>query len=338
MRDRLLLAAVMIGAALVATLLVIGRPSSKAPVAQDVSEGGSDGGGALMPSAQTRLSDTAPPASASASTPKPPPAPPAYVRLDPRSAEECGEGMALIDGVYCPYVGHACTRFLIEERDVCQSFAPDVICEGRLQHRRYCMDLYEYPNQEGVLPVVMVDYNDAKRACAVEGKRLCTTEEWERACEGPGMWPYPYGAERDPSACNIDREYSLPEFERFSDPWKISEEVSRLDKRVPSGSMPRCVSPFGVRDMTGNVDEWVTNEKGKVDDKPFRSSLKGGYWGPIRARCRPMTSSHNEWFSFYQVGFRCCKDARTGAAIEAPPKGTRVPRSQKMDVPARPTP
>src|SRR5262249_21707602 len=108
-----------------------------------------------------------------------------------------------------------------------------------------------------------------------------------------------------------------------------SEEVGRLDKRLPSGELARCVSPFGVRDMTGNVDEWVLNERGKVDDKPYRSTLKGGYWGPIRARCRPITSTHNEWFSFYQVGFRCCKDAG-GSAVQAAPPSAFIPRKQRM--------
>jgi hypothetical protein len=285
--------------------------------------------------------EPAPPPTASASESAAPKAPPLpdYVRENPDSAGVCGEGMLLVDGIYCPYVGHTCTKFLIEERDVCERYAPDVICDGPLQHRRYCMDRFEYPNLEGVVPAVMVDWNDARRACAVEGKRLCSTNEWEFACEGPQMWPYPYGIERDPTACNIDRDYTLPEMEAFSDPWKISSEVTRLDKRVPSGSRPRCISPFGVRDMTGNVDEWVDNPKGGVLDKPYRSTLKGGYWGPIRARCRPQTSSHNEWFSFYQVGFRCCKDAGSSPASEPAAKEIYVPKKQRMQEPPRkPTP
>jgi hypothetical protein len=61
--------------------------------------------------------------------------------------------------------------------------------------------------------------------------------------------------------------------------------------------------------MTGNVDEWVVNEHPDPDKEIDISGLKGGYFGPIRARCRPMTNSHNRWFRFYQVGFRCCADA-----------------------------
>jgi formylglycine-generating enzyme required for sulfatase activity len=115
--------------------------------------------------------------------------------------------------------------------------------------------------------------------------------------------------------------------------------VERLDRRVASGERARCVSPFGVRDMTGNVDEWVRNEEGKIDEKPFRSTLKGGYWGPIRARCRPITSTHNEWFSFYQVGFRCCADPRGGGKAREPaPPMTRIPKRRRMDDPGRSTP
>jgi sulfatase modifying factor 1 len=250
--------------------------------------------------------------------------------VNPESGAACGPGMVLVDGIYCPFVGHQCTKFLNEEKDVCDTYASEVLCEGRLLHKRYCIDVFEYPNIEGVVPAVMMDWNDAKRACAVEGKRLCTVEEWEFACEGPQMWPYPYGPERDPTACNIDRHYALPVLEAFSDPWKISAEVERLDKRVASGAMRRCVSPFGVRDMTGNVDEWVDNTGGKRDEKPFRSTLKGGYWGPIRARCRPITSTHNEWFSFYQVGFRCCRDPKGGKPA-APPPEMKIPRKRRMD-------
>jgi formylglycine-generating enzyme len=286
---------------------------------------GAAGLGAVLLSPRLRRPTEAPPAASAVEVAPPPPpevavradaggparaAPvPAYVHVDPASGAVCGEGMVLVDGVYCPYVGHRCLHFANEAGDVCERYAPEVLCEGRLEHRRFCIDLFEYPDLEGVVPAVMVDFDDAKRGCAVEGKRLCSVEEWEFACEGTQMWPYPYGLDRDPEACNIDRPVTMPDLPAFSDPWKVSGEVGRLDRRLPSGAMGRCISPFGVRDMTGNVDEWVENRNGKVDEKPYRSALKGGYWGPIRARCRPMTSSHNQWFSFYQVGFRCCRNA-----------------------------
>jgi 23S rRNA (uracil1939-C5)-methyltransferase len=75
-------------------------------------------------------------------------------------------------------------------------------------------------------------------------------------------------------------------------------------------------------DMTGNVDEWVINESGM----PYKSGLKGGYWGPVRDRCRPMTTAHYENFIFYQIGFRCCADtAGTAGAVAAAPLLRRLP-------------
>ncbi len=228
---------------------------------------------------------------------------------EPAASPGCPQGMLLVEGEYCPYVGHRCLEWIDEKRDRCQKYDPKPICEGRIEKRRFCIDRYEYPNQKGVYPVVMTSFIEAEAACKAEGKRLCTGSEWTFACEGEEKLPYPYGSERDATACNIDRPYRLPEMEAFSYDEKISSEVERLDQRVASGAMDRCVSPFGVHDMTGNVDEWVVNERPDPDKNIDISGLKGGYFGPIRARCRPMTNSHNRWFRFYQVGFRCCAEA-----------------------------
>ncbi|WP_437321396.1 formylglycine-generating enzyme family protein [Sorangium sp. So ce385] len=324
MRERLAFLAALAVAALVSALLFAPR-FQRRPEPLDLSS--------AAPPASVPPPEPAPPAPALA--PPPPPPLPAYVRVNPASATACLGGMVLVDGIYCPYVGHHCASYIDEEKDICARFEPEVLCEGRLQHRRFCIDVFEYPNIEGVRPAVMVNWLEAKRACEIEGKRLCSGEEWEFACEGPQMWPYPYGIARDPEACNIDRKIAMPVLEVFGDPWKISAEVERLDRRVASGEMHRCVSPFGVRDMTGNVDEWVNNELGHLDEQPFRSTLKGGYWGPIRSRCRPVTSTHNRWFRFYQVGFRCCADALDGGkAVSPAAKTARIPRRSPMADPA----
>ncbi len=321
MRFRLVFPAVLVATAAVSALLL--APRLRAAMVTDAREAESAGdANAAEPALETKAAPPVPSAAPTATATAAPaakkaPLPP-YVHENPESATACGAGMVLVDGVYCPFVGHRCTKYLIEERDVCQTYAPEVICEGRLEHRRFCIDRYEYPNIEGVYPVVMVDFDEAKRACAIEGKRLCSIEEWEFACEGPQMWPYPYGVERDATACNQDKPHPEPELVAFSHPWRISAEVDRLDQRVRSGERSRCVSPFGVHDMTGNVDEWAFNAQGKIDEKPFKSALKGGYWGPIRSRCRPMTSTHNQWFSFYQVGLRCCSDAPPPSAAAQP--------------------
>ena len=85
----------------------------------------------------------------------------------------------------------------------------------------------------------------------------------------------------------------------------VVAELDKLWQGLAAGSQPKCRSVFGVYDMIGNVDEWSSASVGRR-----RSILKGGYWGPVHARCRPMTTAHGETFPFYQTGFRCCADTK----------------------------
>jgi formylglycine-generating enzyme required for sulfatase activity len=156
---------------------------------------------------------------------------------------------------------------------------------------------------------VAVTWDDAAAQCKAEGKRLCKDTEWTLACEGEDRLPHPYGYVRDATACNFDKTYILPDNDAYANPRTRDAEVARLDQRELSGSRERCVSQYGVYDMTGNVDEWVVNTRGTSNEAPYVSGLKGGYWGPVRNRCRVMTTDHNMWHSGYQIGFRCCGDA-----------------------------
>lgn len=179
--------------------------------------------------------------------------------------------------------------------------------EGLKRHAMdFCIDTYEWPNMPRVEPRVFIDWYSAKRTCETAGKRLCTEEEWTFACEGEEGLPYPYGYERDATACNIDHGWIAPDTDALMNPTRTPDELKRLWQGVPSGSMERCVSPFGVHDMTGNVDEWTTSTR----KKGYRSILKGGYWSVVRNRCRPTTRIHFEGYSNYQQGFRCCTDGR----------------------------
>ncbi len=283
-----------------------------------------------------------PTARARSRPPPPPPEPtvPAYVRVDPESPKICGEGMVLVDGVYCPYVGHRCAVFEDEARDLCATFAPEAICEGGLQRRRFCIDTFEYPNVTGVRPAVWVSFDDAKRACAIEGKRLCAAEEWELACEGTGMWPYPYGLTRDASACNERRATSTAEDGKLDDPWTRGAEIGRTDGRLASGTQPACVSPFGAADMIGNVEEWVFHANGQDNAKPFRTARKGGSWTHGKGRCRPIEASEPGWYRANDVGFRCCSDAKGGAPAVASvsPNGGSGLHSGKKRVLVAPVP
>lgn len=172
----------------------------------------------------------------------------------------------------------------------------------------YCIDPYEWPNREGAAPWILVTLDEAQEQCQSKGKRLCTEEEWTFACEGEEALPYPYGYVRDSQKCNIDRDW-IQYNEKVMMPRgtvKCGEEMARLWQGHTSGYDSQCVSPFGVHDMTGNVDEWTTATRpGK-----FSSILKGGYWARVRNRCRSSTRSHGPDHSFYQQGFRCCANVK----------------------------
>jgi formylglycine-generating enzyme required for sulfatase activity len=174
----------------------------------------------------------------------------------------------------------------------------------------FCIDRFEYPNVRGDYPVIMVTWHEGASYCEQRGARLCTEDEWTFACEGEDALPFATGYVRDESACVLDRSWRLVHEESLSDRTGASalNEVDDLWQGQASGSSPRCRSPFGVYDMTGNVDEWTVSTK----ESGLRSILKGGYWGPVRTQCRPSTRVHNEDFYFYQIGFRCCTNAPPG--------------------------
>lgn len=170
-----------------------------------------------------------------------------------------------------------------------------------------CMDRFEYPNRKGEYPVIMVSWYEARDACKSEGKRLCSEDEWTYACEGDEATPYPSGYSREASECVNDRPWK-----KFDDQAlmprtgpRAMAELDRLWQGLPSGSRAACKSKSGVYDMTGNIDEWTKSSI--PGERP--SVLKGGYWGPVRTRCRPATKAHDESHTFYQQGFRCCADA-----------------------------
>jgi formylglycine-generating enzyme required for sulfatase activity len=227
--------------------------------------------------------------------------------------------MVLVEGRFCPAADERCEEYDPEyvanpdASERCLRFAkPSQCASSKRRLVRYCVDRYEWPNRAGELPSVLVDFKDASTACERTGKRLCEENEWVFACEGEDMLPYTTGYERDRTACVMDRPYHrrprrLERWDECMGSPDCKRDFARLDQREASGASPRCVSPFGVFDMNGNVNEWVTLAGERY---PHRGGLKGGWWGPVRDRCRPTVRFHDESDWGYEIGFRCCRDAR----------------------------
>jgi formylglycine-generating enzyme required for sulfatase activity len=152
----------------------------------------------------------------------------------------------------------------------------------------FCIDFYESPNRPGSTPTVHVTYVAAEAACKARGKRLCTEEEWERACKGPGNARFPYGANFDADVCNTSDANGEP------------RNVGAI------GGFPKCRSAFGVGDLSGNVAEWTSSPfSAEVGDK----TIKGGaadrpdYDTRCASRKNGPPGTHTD-----KLGFRCCAD------------------------------
>jgi formylglycine-generating enzyme required for sulfatase activity len=112
-----------------------------------------------------------------------------------------------------------------------------------------------FPEADARKPVVRVSYDDAEAYCKWLGVRLPTGVEWEKAARGENSLLYPWGNEYRKGVCN-------------------SAEVGK-GSVVPADEFPEGDSPYGCRQMVGNVFEWV--DEPHPDDPNFRY-LRGGAW------------------------------------------------------------
>lgn len=149
----------------------------------------------------------------------------------------------------------------------------------------FCVDYYEAPNGRGREPITKVTWSAADKACKAKQKRLCSEDEWEKACKGPSGLRYPYGNQWDPALC-------------------ATEDDEGNDRQIAkSGTFERCRSGYTVLDLSGNVAEWTSTAweggdgyvvKGGSADRP-------GYDGRCAARKKKPGGQGAE-----TLGYRCC--------------------------------
>jgi formylglycine-generating enzyme required for sulfatase activity len=144
------------------------------------------------------------------------------------------------------------------------------------------------------LPVGGVTYDDAAAYAAwlsqsgrVQGARLCTEFEWERAARGADDREFPHGDSLDGNEANHDATYNRDNAALGPD------EV---------GSYPISRSPFGVDDMAGNVFEWVQSSL-KKDDIVARSGAFSASELTLRSTNRNV---FDRVFRDPGIGFRIC--------------------------------
>jgi hypothetical protein len=223
-----------------------------------------------------------------------------YVVEDPLSASICPDGMLLAEGTTCAETHRKCLRRPPGDDEACDAYEP-ARCRRGLP-LRFCIDRYEYPNREGMLPATVVNFEQARSACAEEDKRLCSEMEWTFACEGPTGLAFSYGDDADPDACNVGRPAPRLAHHAMWEARDVAQAVEQHDGRVAAGARKGCVGPFGARDLIGNVEEWV-----KSDVPGFERALRGGHFSGSPT-CQTVRQIKEPGFRQLQTGFRCCRD------------------------------
>ncbi|AGC43688.1 protein kinase [Myxococcus stipitatus DSM 14675] len=203
-------------------------------------------------------------------------APPLVVAL----SEKCQDGMRLVSG-------GSFKRGKVRDDELAKV---DERPSENVMVNSFCIDEFEFPNQRGATPRVDVTLAQARALCEAAQKRLCTEDEWEKACKGPGNARFAYGNDYLQGTCNT----KIP-------------QAGIVPSIAASGTSPQCVSPgYRVADLSGNVAEWTetrierrgTIQKGGAFNEPYADS-----------RCSAVKYGDPEMASA-SVGFRCCSSAQ----------------------------
>jgi len=137
-------------------------------------------------------------------------------------------------------------------------------------------------DQYALEPVRDITWTEASAECKRTGKRLCSEDEWEKACKGPENSDFVYGDEFNDQKC--------PPSGYFPPPYKVNQ-------------FPLCESGYGVWGLGGGVMEWTATTKGT------NYIFKGGAIGNEEkgTRCAGRADRAPN-FTQAHIGFRCCAD------------------------------
>lgn len=150
----------------------------------------------------------------------------------------------------------------------------------------YYVDRFEWPNPDTLVlgeemkPAVGFTQNQAATHCEEQGKRLCTSSEWEKACKGYENYVYSYGDSLDDEVCNYN-QYRL-------------------------GKDKDCKSSYGAFGMSAGPREW-TSTPGASETRFLTKggNLKGIGHNERFYRCAYQSDEY-EGYTDKQLSFRCC--------------------------------
>lgn len=163
---------------------------------------------------------------------------------------------------------------------------------------------------QGAIPQGYISGDEAEAACQAAGKRLCSSEEWLSACQGPQGWTWPYADSYVDWACNDHYPGGHPVVDYFGTSdgvWDMDHMNDpginqQPDTVAPGGAFTACLSAWGAFDLHGNLHEWVSDAEG---------TFRGGFYADAAINgqgCTYVTTAHGRDYHDYSTGFRCCAE------------------------------
>jgi formylglycine-generating enzyme required for sulfatase activity len=191
--------------------------------------------------------------------------------------------------------------YWIDQFEVTNSMLADCVRAGACQVPSVYDIYYDVPQYEDY-PAVYVTWWAAQAYCGVEGGRLPTEAEWEKAARGTDERPYPWGkADPDNLLLNFNLAHS-----------GLTSSYNYL----------QGMSPYGLLNMAGNVREWVfdwyahdyylhspyMNPQGPATGT--EKSLRGGSYSDNAPEVQVFhRTNHDPNSAGLNRGFRCAFDA-----------------------------
>jgi hypothetical protein len=146
-------------------------------------------------------------------------------------------------------------------------------------------------------PIQDHTWTETKNECERAGKRLCSENEWEKACKGPSNASFSYGDQYQSGSC-------------------LPSGFTAGDKVLATAG---CTNEWGALGMSGGVREWTSTGQGS------NFVVKPGTIGhdAVGTRCAGR-DDRNSSFSQVHIGGRCCADV-PGSAATAPAEDAAAP-------------
>ena len=195
----------------------------------------------------------------------------------------------------------------------------------------YCMEVAEHTDASG-RPLEGITWEQAQATCAGAGLRLPTEAEWEKAarggcelgadparCDVEDLRAYPWGNAEAPTCANSNHQ-------AFG-----ASGPALCEARAHVASEAKNTSPYGLKDMSGNVWEYVADwyhlrlyasAAARQDPLGPRTGtqhvLRGGGWNTFSTNMR-VSNRFVSVVAGSAVGMRCARGELRGAWDEVAP-------------------